>query len=75
MYKTLPERETTLCYRFSLGDLRDSIFVCFVVLSRLSYKQDKRMDKLNLFIDYHYKSIVSVIRARHVLTLHLSHAN
>ena len=30
---------------------------------------------LNLFIDYHYKSIVSIIRAKHVLTLHLSTAN
>ena len=47
----------------------------FVVLSQLSYRQDKRMDELNLFLDYHYKSIVSIIWARHVLTLHLSHAN
>ena len=30
---------------------------------------------LHLFIDYHYKSIVSIIRKRHVLTLHLSTAN
>ena len=30
---------------------------------------------LHLFIDYHYKSIVSIIRERHVLTLHLSTAN
>ena len=30
---------------------------------------------LCLFIDYHYKSIVSIIRERHVLTLHLSTAN
>ena len=53
---------------------RDSVFD-LVVLSRLLYRQDKRMDELNLFIDYHYKSIVSIIWARHVLTLHLSHAN
>ena len=33
------------------------------------------MDELNLFIDYHYKSIVSIIRARHILTLHLFPAN
>ena len=33
------------------------------------------MDILNLFIDYHYKSIVSTIRERHVLTLHLFTAN
>ena len=33
------------------------------------------MDELTRFIDYHYKSIVSTIRARHVLTLHLSTAN
>ena len=50
------------------------IWYC-VVFSQLSYRQDKRMDELNLFIDYHYKSIVSIIWARHVLTLHLSHTN
>ena len=33
------------------------------------------MDNLNIFIDYHYKSIVSIIRARHILTLHLFPAN
>ena len=33
------------------------------------------MDELNLFIDYHYKSIVSIVTARHVLTLHLFPAN
>ena len=35
----------------------------------------ERMVILNLFIDYHYKSIVSTIRAKHVLTLHLSTAS
>ena len=30
---------------------------------------------LHIFIDYHYKSIVSTIRARHVLTPHLFPAN
>ena len=30
---------------------------------------------LHLFIDYHYKSIVSIIRESNVLTLHLSTAN
>ena len=39
------------------------------------HKQVEEMDNLNLFIDYHYKSIVSIIRERHVLTLHLSTAN
>ena len=33
------------------------------------------LDPPMLFIDYHYKSIVSTIRERHVLTLHLSTAN
>ena len=47
----------------------------YIVLSRLSDRQDKEMDYLNLFIDYHYKSIVSIIWGRHILTLHLSHAN
>ena len=46
-----------------------------IVFSRLLDRQDEEMDYLNLFIDYHYKSIVSIIWARHILTLHLSHAN
>ena len=40
-----------------------------------SCKQVEEMVILHLFIDYHYKSIVSTIRERHVLTLHLSTAN
>ena len=40
-----------------------------------TYRQVKEMDNLNLFIDYHYKYIVSIIRERHILTLHLSTAN
>ena len=54
--------------------LSDSVFDS-VVLSWLSYRQDKRMDELNLFIDYHTKYTVSIIWARHILTLHLSHTN
>ena len=49
--------------------------IWLLLLNRLSYRQDKRMDELNLFIDYHTKCIVSIIWARHVLTLHLSHDN
>ena len=33
------------------------------------------MYNLNLFIDSHYKYIVSIIRVKHILTLHLSTAN
>ena len=33
------------------------------------------MDNLNLFIDSHYKYIASIIRVKHILTLHLSIAN
>ena len=40
-----------------------------------TYKQVKEMDNLNLFIDYHCKYIVSIIRVKHILTLHLSTAN
>ena len=40
-----------------------------------TYRQVKEMDNLNLFIDYHYKCIVSIIRVKHILTLHLSTAN
>ena len=39
------------------------------------YKQVKEMVILHLFIEHHYKYIVSIIRERHVLTLHLSMAN
>ena len=39
------------------------------------YTQVKEMDNLNLFIDSHYKYIVSIIRVKHILTLHLSTAN
>ena len=31
------------------------------LLNELSYRQDKRMDELNLFIDYHTKYIVLII--------------
>ena len=40
-----------------------------------TYKQVKEMVILHLFIEHHYKYIVSIIRERHVLTLHLSTAN
>ena len=55
----------------------ESILCIVVNCSRYekSYKQVEGMVILNLFIDYHYKSIVSSIRAKHVLTLHLSTAN
>ena len=39
------------------------------------YTQVKEMDNLNLFIDSHYKYIVSIIRVKHILTLHSSTAN
>ena len=45
------------------------------VAYRLSDRQDKRMDELNLFIDYHTKYTVSIIWARYILTLHLSNTN
>ena len=44
-----------------LSDTMIRYYVCFIVLSQLLYKQDKRMDELNLFIDYHTKCIVSII--------------
>ena len=45
----------------------DTIIWCLMfvtLLNELSYRQDKRMDELNLFIDYHAKYIVSIIWAR-----------
>ena len=40
-----------------------------------TYGQVKEMVILHLFIEHHYKSIVSIIRERHILTLHLSTGN
>ena len=40
-----------------------------------TYRQVKEMVILHPFIEHHYKSIASIIRERHVLTLHLSTAN
>ena len=63
----------TSCYKVQvckLVDLADLIWhhnlilVFVTLLNELSYRQDKRMDELNLFIDYHTKYIVSIIWAR-----------
>ena len=43
--------------------------------SCVTYRQVKEMVTLNLFIESHYKYIVSIIRVKHILTLHLSTAN
>ena len=54
------------------------VIVAFINSSLYScetYRQVKEMDNLNLFIDSHYKYIVSIIRVKHILTLHLSTAN
>ena len=52
-----------------------NVFVVSSMYSCKSYKQVEEMVILHLFIEHHYKSIVSIIRERHVLTLHLSTAN
>ena len=52
-----------------------NVFVASSLYSCKSYKQVEEMVILHLFIEHHYKSIVSIIRERHVLTLHLSTAN
>ena len=54
------------------------IIIVFMNSSLYSYEmytQVKEMDNLNLFIDSHYKYIVSIIKVKHILTLHLSAAN
>ena len=59
------------------------VVVCCVIIAFINsslysyeaYTQVKEMDNLNLFIDSHYKYIVSIIRVKHILTLHLSTAN
>ena len=53
-----------ICTRNSTqsNHISHSIFVCIVMLLiELSYRQDKRMDELNLFIEYYSKYIVSII--------------
>ena len=49
--------------------INSSLYSC------VTYRQVKEMVNLNLFIDSHYKYIVSIIRVKHILTLHLSTAN
>ena len=46
-----------------------------LLYSYVMYRQVKEMVTLNLFIESHYKYIVSIIRVKHILTLHLSTAN
>ena len=41
----------------------------------MTYTQVKEMVNLNLFIEHHYKYIVSIIKVKLILTLHLSTAN
>ena len=43
--------------------------------SCVMYRQVIEMVTLNLFIESHHKYIVSIIRVKHILTLHLSTAN
>ena len=51
-------------------------FSCaLLLLSLLSDRQVKMINILSSFIYYHLQSIVSIIRAKHVFTLHLSTAN
>ena len=50
-------------------------FINSSLFSYETYRQVKEMVILHLFIEHHYKYIVSIIRERHVLTLHLSTAN
>ena len=52
-----------------------NVFIASSLYSCKSYKQVEEMVILHLFIEHHYKSIVSIIRERHVLTLHLSTVN
>ena len=50
-------------------------FINSSLYSYVTYTQVKEMVNLNLFIDSHYKYIVSIIRVKLILTLHLSTAN
>ena len=71
------------CYLLSCALLNVlSIFTLLLHLWIVPCILVKRIDKgrkkwviLHLFIEHHYKSIVAIIRERHILTLHLSTAN
>ena len=52
-----------------------NVFIVSSLYSCEMYKQVEEMVILHLFIEHHYKSIVSIIRVKHILTLHLSTAN
>ena len=59
--------QTMKCYVVTCSDCIVNVhgikvFMNSSLCSCMSHKQDKEMDNLNLFIDYHYKSIVSIIR-------------
>ena len=49
--------------------INSSLYSCVM------YRQVKGMVTLNLFIESHYKYIVSIITVKHILTLHLSTSN
>ena len=44
--------------------LSDTMIRYYIVFSQLLDRQDEEMDYLNIFIDYQYKSIVSIIWAK-----------
>ena len=75
---TLSVTELILCLSRYYCIVNTRIIIAFINSSLYSYEmytQVKEMDNLNLFIDSHYKYIVSIIRVKHILTLHLSTAN
>ena len=51
-----------------------NVFMNSSLYSCETYTQVEEMDNLNLFIDYHYKYIVSIIRVKYILTLHPVHS-
>ena len=67
-----------LCFSRYYCIVTTRVIIAFInssLYSYVKYRQVKEMDNLNLFIDSHYKYIVSIIRVKHILTLHLSTAN
>ena len=64
-----------MCYYCIVNNRGIVAFMNSSLYSCETYKQVKEMVILHLFIEHHYKYIVSIIRERYVLTLHLSTAN
>ena len=75
---TSVHHELILCLSHYYCIVNTHVIIAFInssLYSYVMYTQVKEMVNLNLFIEHHYKYIVSIIRVKLILTLHLSTAN